>query len=420
MQNTHKENHLRGQILFFARTFWVALALLGLSLFLNNLLKPAFGGTTVICALNFTCPPSTDTLQILQISHIPRNSYDTYVAICRLVYALVFLVISLLIFWKRFDQPSALLASLAFLCIGIQGLKGQGTSLFELLSDVILVNFLILCLGLFLATFPSGSFAPRWSWPVGLSFWLLALAFQLPAPWGILNWPFPLIALTLILGYGSPIALQVYRYVRISSPAQRQQTRWVIFGLVCALALLFISFFSSGLFPADSLYQLSGDPLASLAFLFIPLSVCVAILRSRLWDIDQLIKRTLVYTLLTITLALAYFTLVVGAQFLLSGMLVGGNDGIVIVSATLIVAVLFQPLRRGIQNVIDRRFYRQKYDAARTLQAFGATLHQEIELKPLQEQIIAVVQKTVQPAHISLWLFKSTSAQPLLQEQEEG
>lgn len=214
--------------------------------------------------------------------------------------------------------------------------------------------------------------------------------------------------LTLILGYGCPIALQVYRYLRVSAPAQRQQTKWVIFGLICTPLLLFISFFSASLFPADSLYQLTGDPLASVAFLFIPLSIYIAILRSRLWDIDWLINRTLVYGLLTLTLALVYLTLVFGAQSLLVG-LIGNNDGIVIVGATLIVTVLFQPLRRGIQNIIDRRFYRQKYDATRTLQAFSTTLRQEIDLKHLHEQIVAVVQKTVQPAHVSLWLLKPTT-----------
>ncbi|HEY0753210.1 MAG TPA: hypothetical protein VGD98_04555, partial [Ktedonobacteraceae bacterium] len=115
---------------------------------------------------------------------------------------------------------------------------------------------------------------------------------------------------------------------------------------------------------------------------------------------------TLVYGLLTLILVLGYLGLVFAGQALLAG-LIGNNNGIVIVGSTLIMALLFQPLRRGIQKVIDRRFYRQKYNAQRTLQAFNATLQRGIDLAQLSEQIGVVIQETVQPAHVSLWLLKS-------------
>ncbi len=136
---------------------------------------------------------------------------------------------------------------------------------------------------------------------------------------------------------------------------------------------------------------------------FIPISFGIAILRYHLYDIDILINRTLVYGTLSAILALVYFGLIFALQYLLRGIINQNND-VAIVISTLMIAALFQPLQRRIQTLIDRRFYRRKYDAAKILKAFSASLRTEVDLTQLREQLVAVVQETMQPSHVSLWL----------------
>jgi len=138
----------------------------------------------------------------------------------------------------------------------------------------------------------------------------------------------------------------------------------------------------------------------------------MAILRARLWEIDVIIRRTLVYTTLTILLVLLYGGLVYAFSSLLRSFLGQQQNPLVIVASTLVVAALFQPLRHGIQRVIDRRFYRRKYNAAKTLEAFNATLREEVDLNQVREHLLSVVQETMQPAHVSLWLREPASKRP--------
>ena len=191
------------------------------------------------------------------------------------------------------------------------------------------------------------------------------------------------------------------------------------------LLFLFGSFFPS-LFPIGSLADLIARAAITGLMLLLPFSIGLAVWRSQLWEIDRIINQTLVYATLTVTLALVYAALIIGLPLLiheLTGQIAKSPP--ILIGSTLAIAALFQPLRKRIQQVIDRRFYRRKYDAARTLAAFSTTLRSEVDLNELSEQILAVVQETMQPAHISLWLRdpepsreRNTRLLPRFEEQE--
>jgi hypothetical protein len=261
--------------------------------------------------------------------------------------------------------------------------------------------FSFICLGLFLYLFPDGRFVPRWGRWVVLAWIPLFLVVAAISMQSIVPILFSFIFVSL--------GMQIYRYRRVSSPVERQQTKWVVFGLLVGLLG------SGGIIVAGLLFKLgqesgllglfAADTLIYLFSACIPLSIGLAILRSRLWDIDTLINKALVYGSLTGLLALLFAGLIVGLERLAS--LVAGptaTNPVSLVVSTLVIAALFQPLRTRIQAVIDRAFYRQKYDAARTLAAFGVSLGQEADLEQIREHLLAVTSQTLQPAHLSLWL----------------
>jgi hypothetical protein len=145
-----------------------------------------------------------------------------------------------------------------------------------------------------------------------------------------------------------------------------------------------------------------------LSFAGIPVAVGIAVLRYRLYDIDLIINRTLVYGLLTATLVALYFGGIVVLQRLFV-LLTGQQSTLAVVASTLAIAALFNPLRRRIQSLVDRRFYRKKYDAVKTLEAFSVKLRDETDLDALSDDLVGVVRETMQPVHVSLWLRPETA-----------
>jgi hypothetical protein len=266
----------------------------------------------------------------------------------------------------------------------------------------------------FYLLFPTGRFVPRWTrWAV--IFLVAHDVFFYFFSGSVFNTAtsFPLLDLAVLTTFVCiAIGSQLYRYRYVSSPVERQQTRWVVFGLVAAGvagSAIELPISGSPLNQFSPLYALALDTGFYGSVLLIPLSIGVAIVYGRLWDIDLVIRRTLVYGTLTASLALVYFGGVTATQAVFHA-LSGDVDRpqVSIVVSTLVIAALFNPLRRRIKSFIDRRFYRKKYDARKTLEAFSATLSRETDLDALSDELVTVVKETIQPTHVSLWLRPET------------
>jgi len=215
-----------------------------------------------------------------------------------------------------------------------------------------------------------------------------------PSPSAVVAAVFWLAFVLFLVGMlGGPVA-SIMRYRR-SRGEERQQLKWFVFSATLVGAV----FVPSSFFSTPWL-----DVLFQVALTALWVAIAVAIMKYRLYDIDRVINRALVYGSLTAVLAGLYVGLAVGL-----GSVVGQDNSLVIAGSTLVVAALFQPLRRRLQGFIDRRFYRRKYDAVRTLEAFTARLRDEVDLESLTSNLLVVVQGTVEPAQASLWLRKTDS-----------
>jgi hypothetical protein len=222
--------------------------------------------------------------------------------------------------------------------------------------------------------------------------------------------PYILIPLFLLCMVLSVFSL-VLRY-RHSRGEERQQIKWIAFAASLIGTLYLIAMIGSIVYPQDTwfapgspLWQISLEYAAFLSFPLVPVAIGFAMLRYRLYDIDVVINRALVYGSLTATLVLIYFGGVATIQALFRT--ITGQEQqpqLAVVVSTLAIAGLFNPLRHRIQSFIDRRFYRRKYDAAKTLDVFAARLRDEIDLEALGGDLVSVVSETMQPAHVTLWL----------------
>jgi len=193
------------------------------------------------------------------------------------------------------------------------------------------------------------------------------------------------------------VASLIVRFRRATG-VERQQLKWLVY----AVALVVLFFFTNSLAFLTGRASDLAAAASILSLALIPLAIGVAMLRYRLYEIDVLINRTIVYAALSAVLVAAYVTGVATFQFLLSRFTSGSPIAVAV--STLAVVALFQPLRRVIQAAVDRRFFRRKYDAARTLERFSERMRDEIDLEALERELVAVVNDTMQPAHASVWL----------------
>jgi len=415
--------HLSGTRLIIARAVWLALVIPSIGLFVASL-PVYYAQIQRACVDPVTCNVAgtltAKGLQDLPAFGLSVSSYAALLTIFFTIIAAIWSGIGFLIFWRRSDEWFALLTAFFLVMFNIT-YPGFSTSVLALVYPVLDVPITFLSvlglasLALFLVLFPNGRLVPRWMGLFLLLSMIGTVSTIIPPDSrfnsNIVPWWLP--QLLNVLFYGAIIFSQIYRYRRVSTRVERQQTKWVVFGIIVVLTEIFVVLpifififptFNQSNIPSSVFFGLAVYPLV---LLLIPVSVGIAVLRYRLYDIDLLINRTLVYGTLTILLALVYFSLVIGLGSLVrlfTGQL--SQSPVVIVASTLVIAALFHPLRRRLQAIIDRRFYRRKYDATRILAAFSTTLRNEVDLNQLREELVAVVQETMQPSHVSLWLRK--------------
>jgi hypothetical protein len=389
---------LWGRWLLAARASWVAVATLTLGLVTTGLVV-AFNRPDLIR------PPSVRAA--LQQAGVPD---EAAIVVAFIVPLAATAAIALLIFWRRSDDWAAVLFSFMLVMgcsIPIRSELALERAVPWLELPIrfvwVLANFLFLIL---LFVFPDGRFVPRWTRLLGAAAIPAAVLVDLSQE--LSKARLGLTALIWSLFWGVGLAAQIYRYRHVSGPVQRQQTKWVAlaFGLIVLFLLLGVVIPFVVLDAASGWFVWALPALAAL-FPLLPASVGVAILRHHLYDIDRLLSRTLTYGLLTVVLGLVYAAVVILGQALNPR---GGDSSLAVAASTLLVAALFRPARRRIQDTVDRRFNRRRYDAAKTIEAFSARLREEIDLDTLSAELLGVIDQTMQPTEASLWLRSAARA----------
>jgi hypothetical protein len=398
---------------------WTRLALIALTIGLLGVvaagivLLPDYAGRH---ALEFTPNAfwtAAETQAALAELKWPATSLAWYTSSIDVAVTLAGIGLALFLLWRKSDDWFGLYLSFAFLVVSpgsrlleavverVPALSGPNEVLGAVGWQLTFVIFYL---------FPDGRFVPRWTrWMplawlgVNLPQWLLGS--------DLLTSP----ALAMGIGMGlvlTVVGSQVYRYARHASALERQQTKWVV--AVLAATFVFGLIAGPAVYrppPAEALgrtlpWVLLLGAILKTSSLALPAAITIAILRYRLWDIDVIIRRTLTYSVLSAILAGAYLGSVLVLQGVFQALTGQGQNSLVTVLSTLGIAALFGPVRQRVQGAIDRRFYRKKYDAARTLAGFGASVRDDVDLEGLQAQLLGVVEETMQPATMSLWLAK--------------
>jgi hypothetical protein len=398
--------------LLFAKAAWVIVAVIALGRFV----------TSVPARYAELAHPTSGVRAALAEMGLSAGGYAVYNVALDAVFVSIFAVVAIVIFWRRSNDPVALLVATMLVVWGpLNGLFVLTPSATQEMSPALgmaldrvptFVGYIAWMLFFYL--FPSGRFVPRWTRWLALLWGVAFFGLWNFTPFGAPSWPPFLFAAAVLAVWGSFLVAQLYRYARVSDATERQQTKWVVFGVAVAVIGTLTTIFTVGaavdLPPEEVGAKMMSVLLMDAFMLFIPLSIGIAVLRARLFDIDVVINRTLVYSSLTAMLALVYLGGVATTEAIFRA-LTGQQrqPQLAVVISTLVIAALFNPLRRRNQAFIDRRFYRRKYDTAKTLEAFSARLRDETDLEALNDELVGVVKETMQPASVSLWLRPDTA-----------
>jgi hypothetical protein len=356
---------LHGRRLLVARATWVALATLSLGLFVASV-PVAYARYGTLCE-GVQCDffqLSPEDARVLEGWNLSIDFYAIYNVAFDIVSALGFWVAGVTLFWRRSDARMALFASIAFVTFGALGPLDALADAYPGWALPVAFVYFVGSASFFVLfyVFPDGRFVPGWTRATVAAwmFYLLLYYFFPNSPFSPGSWP-PPINIALLTGFfGSLVLAQTYRYRRVSTPVERQQTKWVVFGLAAAITVLVgVSLIGRIYAPPQVLYELVGLTLINLSFLLIPLSIVVAILHHRLWDIDLIIKRSLVIapllTILTVIFELANLLLLPFIFQFIPALKV--SSSIKTVLSVVIVVVLFKPLHArldvGVNRLVD-------------------------------------------------------------------
>ncbi|MBK9714851.1 MAG: GAF domain-containing sensor histidine kinase [Kouleothrix sp.] len=367
---------LRGGWLAAARVGWAAVALLTIAVFVANL--PAeLAAFRQVCS-GAGCGPgdlTPERVREIEALGLSVDLFATAFLVAEIAFVAIWFTVGVVIFWRKSDDRAALFVAL-FLVIFSVGVflpaaadRASGAPEWWLIIMIIALSST--CLHLFFFVFPDGRFVPRWSAPLAPALLALALGAQIFPDSAVLGWlsPFSLVPfLTLLL---SGVAAQIYRYLRVSGPLQRRQTRLVVFSVAAAMIVVVLAQVGPVLLEITSVSAILGVLIVTyLALLLIPIAIGVAILRYQLWEIRILLSRTLAYGALT-ACVIAIYALVVGG---LSVLLQTSGNALIALVATGLVAALFQPLRDRLQRAVNRLIYGERDDPYAALARLGRRL----------------------------------------------
>jgi signal transduction histidine kinase len=409
------DTQLRGYPLMLARTAWVVIAVAALALWAVTI-PPGYAQFLTVCT-QAVCRNQQATPELVRALHsagLSLQFYALYLMTLAAVVVLIFCALGAIIAWRRSRDWMALLVSLTLVIIGTATFTdyqklAAAYPLTQVPGD--LLQFLLSTLPFLVGyLFPNGRFVPRWTRWLALLV-LLFVGGSTIFPTSLFNsdtWPGPLGLVAQIVVLGTNFFTQIYRYLRVSTPVQRQQTKWVVFGIT-ALIIYFIALTIFGtldpaLTQANSLGVLFAEASFVLALIIVPLTIAFSILRYRLWDINLLINRTLVYSLLT-AFVIGMYVLVVG--YLGAAFRTNGNLLISLI-ATGFVAVLFQPLRGLLQRGVNRLLYGLRDEPYVVLAGLGQRLKTTLDSDAVLSTIVATVREALKLSYAAIEVQEGT------------
>ena len=410
---------LEGRWLTIARAAWllitgvgVVMYAIGVRLYFQQLATTCTGSD---CLRHQLAPEALPSLAEMGLT---LTQYAVLQIMPTVIFAVVCVAVGALIFWQRSYEWMAYISSLWLVTFGLtlfeEEVRATGAAYPWLQPAALMLVWLggVILLPLFFFIFPNGRFVPRWTkWA-----WLIISVIFVSS--GAAGELFPALN-EILLGFVGYlwftmvlvcIAVQFYRYRYLSTANERQQTKWVVFAFAMIIAVNVTFFLANPDFldftvqaAENAVRNILGNAVSTFAFLLIPLGIGISILRYRLYDIDIIIRRTVQYAIVSALLAIVYFGSITVIQGGITAV-TNTQSPFAIVLSTLLVAALFNPLRRRVQTAVDRRFYRQKYDAQQVLAQFAQTARDETDMEALQAELLRVVQDTMQPEGVSLWL----------------